>query len=155
MCSTPKIQVSILFKLGEDIVVCQTCVLAFKAVLSVVADKSALRPFSTCIKSFLSSQKEEASKMELQTNVLASSIDVAPLALLLAVPCTQKHEKGPLWAACSACHARRCIRLLDSLEPALNAPRFIRRRARLAQFQDIADFDPRFSLRRVGPFRLL
>ncbi|EUB64318.1 Histone-lysine N-methyltransferase MLL4 [Echinococcus granulosus] len=87
-----------------------------------------------------------------------ASSDLALFARLMALPChpDTDHEAGqvPLWAVCLPCHARRCLRLLHPLEPCLDLPQWLKRRARLVFYHSSApnkdvslcDLDPTVSV---------
>ncbi|CDS42350.1 mixed lineage leukemia protein mll [Echinococcus multilocularis] len=118
-----------LFRLVNNTVICQDCVLGYKALLAL-----------------LPKGRKEASS------------DLALFARLMALPChpDTDHEAGqvPLWAVCLPCHARRCLRLLHPLEPCLDLPQWLKRRARLVFYHSSApnkdvslcDLDPTVSV---------
>ncbi|VDM30823.1 unnamed protein product [Hydatigera taeniaeformis] len=117
-----------LFRLANNTVVCQDCVLGYKALLAL-----------------LSKGKKK------------SSSDLALLTRFMGLPCHPNinHTAGqvPLWAVCLPCHARRCLRLLHPLEPCLDLPQWLKHRARLVFYHPspnkgvgLCDLDPTISV---------
>ncbi|VDK33603.1 unnamed protein product [Taenia asiatica] len=118
-----------LFRLANNTVVCQDCVIGYKALLAV-----------------------------LPKGQLKSSSDLVLFARLMALPCHPNSGHGagqvPLWAVCLPCHARRCLRLLHPLEPCLGLPQWLKRRARLVFYHpsasnkgvSLCDLDPTISV---------
>ncbi|KAL5972073.1 Histone-lysine N-methyltransferase trithorax [Taenia solium] len=118
-----------LFRLANNTVVCQDCVIGYKALLAVLPK----------------GQKKLSS-------------DLVLFARLMALPCHPNSGHGagqvPLWAVCLPCHARRCLRLLHPLEPCLGLPQWLKHRARLVFYHpsasnkgvSLCDLDPTISV---------
>lgn len=122
-----------MLQLNNRTVVCEDCTLAYKAALTLLTVRVKEQNLS----------------------------DLALLASLMALPCKDGHhpiDQTPLWAVCLPCHARRCLRLLHPLEPSLDWPAWLKRRAQLVFYRasssdksvTICDLDPTISLTTVS-----
>ncbi|KAM7537528.1 hypothetical protein Aperf_G00000071186 [Anoplocephala perfoliata] len=117
-----------IFQLNNKTIVCEDCVLGFKTVFTLLSVRA----------------KDQHPS------------DLVLLANLVALPCNASHptNQAPLWAICLQCHARRCLRLLHPLEPSLDLPPWLKRRARLVFYRastpdktiTICDLDPTISI---------
>lgn len=126
-----------IFQLNNKTIVCEDCVLGFKTVLTLLSIRAKDKHLS----------------------------DLVLLANLVVLPCKAHHptNQAPLWAICLQCHARRCLRLLHPLEPSLNLPSWLKRRARLVFYRastldktiTICDLDPTMLITTVHSEREL